>query len=501
MRACRGARPIHALRGKKQDIRQGEMHRYFFDVTDILRYIKTETSVSGIQRVTLEIIRGMLDRYGADRVRLCYWDARAGRYYARDAGFLAEMDSFDVDALSAVFFGGQARAAGAVVPMLARYRNRPLKYRFHHTVATLQALRGNARYFQSRGSSIAEWRAAKSSKPASSTAKVPLEEGGQNKTEIDKVIAAGDRIIVLGASWGIAGLDECFQRLVDEKGARVTLLIHDLIPVVVPEHVPAALPLEFHRWLAQSAAYCDQYLANSRHTARDLDVFMQQTSQVRPVTVVPLAQHVVQPSQTGDAGQGDFKSTALRLRNLDSDTVALTKDPYVLVVGTMETRKNLWRLAQAWSRLAQDPEIELPRLVLAGKRSAQNRDFNTWMQASGDLQGWVQFADKPSDEALCYLYENCLFTATVSLYEGWGLPIGESLAFGKTAVVADNSSMPEVGGDMVEYCDAGSIDSIARAVRKLIAEPAHREMLEQRIKDSSLRGWDDVVADFITALE
>ena len=476
------------------------MHTYFFDVTDIMRYIKTETSVSGIQRVSLEIIKRMLQRYGAERVQLCYWDKRAQRYFAKDAGFLGDMETFDADVLSAVFFGSNARQAQTVVPMLARYRNQPLKYHFHHSVAVLQALRGNARHFQSRGSSIAEWHAAKAAVRASSVPSVSAAKPDDGKTDMGTVVAPSDQIIVLGASWGIAGLDECFQRLVDEKGVHVSLLIHDLIPVVTPEHIPGDLPLEFYRWLEHSAGYCRRYFANSLHTARDLKMFMDETGVQRPVEVIPLAQQAVQPPSETQQDRS-LKARARRIRDLDGATLALTKAPYVLVVGTMESRKNLWRLAQAWARLAQDRDLEAPKLVLAGKRSLQNEDFNTWMEKSGNLNGWVQFADRPSDGALAYLYENCLFTATVSLYEGWGLPIGESLAFGKTAVVADNSSMPEVGGDMVEYCDAGSIDSIYRACRKLITDPDHRHQLETRIKTTRLRSWDDVVADFIQQLD
>lgn len=112
----------------------------------------------------------------------------------------------------------------------------------------------------------------------------------------------------------------------------------------------------------------------------------------------------------------------------------------------------------------------------------------------------MQFAERPSDTELGFLYENCLFTATVSFYEGWGLPIGESLSFGKTAVVARNSSMPEVGGDMVEYCDAHSIDSIYKACHRLIADPEHRRALEQKISETTLRTWDDVADDIEAVL-
>jgi glycosyltransferase involved in cell wall biosynthesis len=166
----------------------------------------------------------------------------------------------------------------------------------------------------------------------------------------------------------------------------------------------------------------------------------------------------------------------------------------------MESRKNIWRLAQAWLRLTQTPGLDVPKLVFAGKPGWYNDDFESLMKATGNLGGWVQFAKQPSDTELGFLYENCLFTATVSLYEGWGLPIGESLSFGKTAVVADNSSMPEVGGDLVEYCDAHSISSIYDACHKLIADPDHRHALESKIAGTSLRTWDDVTNDFMATI-
>ena len=217
-----------------------------------------------------------------------------------------------------------------------------------------------------------------------------------------------------------------------------------------------------------------------------------------PVSVIPFARklgtNATSPPPT------TLKAQAQALHHIPQDIRNKTKVPYVLVVGTMESRKNLWRLVQAWDRLTRDDTLDMPKLILAGRKGWFNDDLMDWMRASGNLRGWVQFVYSPSDEELAYLYRHCLFTATVSLYEGWGLPIGESLGFGKTAVVADNSAMPEVGGDLVEYCHAQSVTSIAAACRKLVADPDHRRTLETKIANTDLRGWDDVAADYITAL-
>ena len=107
--------------------------------------------------------------------------------------------------------------------------------------------------------------------------------------------------------------------------------------------------------------------------------------------------------------------------------------------------------------------------------------------------------DGPADHELAHLYRSCLFTATVSLYEGWGLPIGEGLSYGKTGVVSKAASMPEVGGDMVAYCDPASMQSIEAAVRRLL-DPDHRKALEARIAETDLRGWEDVGRDVLAAL-
>ena len=465
------------------------MARYFFDVTDIKLYLKTHTTLSGIQRVSLEVIRETVQRVGADQVRLCLWEGK--QYTALSAGFLEGMEVVDVDLLSAVFYGRAARPAKATSPVLARYRSRPVKYQFHRMVAHVQALRGIESYFTKRGSSLEEWRAG-TPEPA------PVDAPPVDSAPVEEILKPGDRIVILGATWGMSGLDQQLQMLHDQHGAHISMQVHDLIPLVMPHHLANAFSLEFYRWLEKSTQYCSRYFVAAENTARDLERFMAEVGRQHPITVIPFARRL--DTGTPPPAPETMKAQHRALFAIPQEIRNKTKLPYVLVVGTLESRKNLWRLVQAWDRLTRDEGLEMPRLIFAGKQGWYNEDLMDWMRASGNLRGWVQFVEGPTDEELAYLYRHCLFTATVSLYEGWGLPIGESLGFGKTAVVADNSAMPEVGGDLVEYCDATSITSIAGACRKLIAEPARREALEAKIAATDLRGWDDVAADYIGAL-
>lgn len=465
------------------------MARYFFDVTDIKLYLKTHTTISGIQRVSIEVIKQCVQREAPGQVHLCLWEGKT--YKALSADFMAEMEGIDVDLLSAVFYGRAAKPTAATPAVLARYRSRPVKYQFHRLVAHLQAWRDNESYFAKRGSSLAEWR-----KPAirSKTLKAQKLQSGI----VADLLQPGDPLIVLGATWGMSGLDAHLQQLKETRGAQIALQVHDVIPLVMPEHLANEFSLEFYRWLERSTAYCARYFVAAQNTRRDLERFMAEVGTARPITVIPFARRLGEIDKA--PAPTTMKARCKALFSIPKDIQNKTKIPYVLVVGTLESRKNLWRLVQAWDRLTQDPTLNMPRLIFAGRQGWFNEDLMDWMRASGNLRGWVQFAESPSDDALAYLYRNCLFTATVSLYEGWGLPIGESLGFGKTAVVADNSAMTEVGGDLVVYCDATSIDSIAAACRKLIADPAQREALEQKIAATRLRGWDDVATEYCAAL-
>ncbi|MFG6562218.1 glycosyltransferase family 4 protein [Sulfitobacter sp. 1A15299] len=465
---------------------------YYFDVTDILLYIEKETTVSGIQRVSFEVIRRMVARLGADNVRLSYWDRRRRAYVSVESSFISGMEEFSADDLGEVFFGKRARRQSDAAPTLVRYRNKPVKYWLHYMVRAYHAARGHERYFARKGSSLEAWNAFKErSIPVQAKANQEIEPSNLSQTA-----KAGDQLVILGAIWDIDGLEQALQGLKDDHGIAIHQLVHDLIPLIAKEHIAADFSGAFFHWLEASIRYCDRFVANSQNTAQDLQRFMDEVGRQRPIDVVPLAQKfsVVHSNRVSDPA----KPIQSRLSSLDGvrhSVLNLTKMPYVLVVGTMESRKNLWSLAQAWQRLAQTPELNVPRLIFAGKRGWYNDDFEALMEATGNLGGWVQFAEGPSDTELGFLYENCLFTATVSFYEGWGLPIGESLSFGKTAVVAQNSSMPEVGGDMVAYCDAHSISSIYDACYKLIAVPNYRRELEQKISATSLRTWDDVAQD------
>ena len=101
---------------------------------------------------------------------------------------------------------------------------------------------------------------------------------------------------------------------------------------------------------------------------------------------------------------------------------------------------------------------------------------------------------------MTWLYRHCRFTAYVSLAEGWGLPIGESLWEGKTCMASRTTAMPEVGGNRVVYVDPQSIDDMALKLHGLLDQEGTVDRLEQQISRSQLRTWRDFRSDLAAAI-
>ena len=85
----------------------------------------------------------------------------------------------------------------------------------------------------------------------------------------------------------------------------------------------------------------------------------------------------------------------------------------------------------------------------------------------------------------------CLFSIYISQYEGWGLPIGESLWFGKPVISVNNSSLPEVGGDLVDQADGSTMKSLEDACHRLCFDEAHYKFQKDRIVKAKLRSAGD----------
>ncbi len=150
-------------------------------------------------------------------------------------------------------------------------------------------------------------------------------------------------------------------------------------------------------------------------------------------------------------------------------------DRYILYIGTIEPRKNLVRLLEAFARVAPEhPDISL---VIAGMKGWMyddlfHRVLELGMERRVHFPGFIAEEDKPA--LLC----GAEVFAYVSLYEGFGLPVLEALACGIPTVTSNTSSIPEVAGDAALLVDPLSVDQIATALKRLLEDEHLRLQLQ-----------------------
>lgn len=142
-------------------------------------------------------------------------------------------------------------------------------------------------------------------------------------------------------------------------------------------------------------------------------------------------------------------------------------EKFVLFIGTIEPRKNLARLVEAWQQLKNSPVGQGRRLVLAGRRGWLYEPIFSRIAELGMMDEivWLDFVPEGDLTALYNLADVFCFP---SLYEGFGIPPLEALACGTPIVTANNSSLKEVFTGAAFMCEATNVESIADAIRQAL---------------------------------
>jgi glycosyltransferase involved in cell wall biosynthesis len=273
-----------------------------------------------------------------------------------------------------------------------------------------------------------------------------------------RLSAPGDILLVLGSPWSHPDYASLIaaQR---KRGLKFALLIYDLIPLRRPEWCDRNLVRLFRSWFDSVFPLCDYAFAISRATAADVESYARSRG-IRlsgPITPVPIGTAFSNPG-------GSVKAS--RCRPLPQPGT------YALIVSTIEARKNHLLLFRIWRKLLEDLPLErVPTLVFAGRIGWLVDDLMRQIANTDNLCGKLVIIENPTDTELTQLYKGCRFTLFPSFFEGWGLPVTESLAFGKPCLTSNSTSLPEAGGNLTRRFDPDSLAEAYAAVRAVIDDP------------------------------
>jgi glycosyltransferase involved in cell wall biosynthesis len=256
--------------------------------------------------------------------------------------------------------------------------------------------------------------------------------------------------------------------------------VHDLTTVLYPETHRLKVRLSQLPFLRHTVADARLVVTDSQATADDLAFhFPEARGRLR---VVPLG---VDP---------EFVPAT-------AEAIAATReelgcpDGFVLYAGTLEPRKNLGLLLDAWEALAD--ETDLP-LLLAGGYGWHSGGLVA--RARGLAPRRVRLLGRLDRDRLVRVFQAATLFVYPSLYEGFGLPAAEALACGVPVAASSSSSLPEVVGDAGLLFDPGDAAACAAAIRRLLAEPALRAELGARGVERSRRFRWERAADAMEAV-
>jgi glycosyltransferase involved in cell wall biosynthesis len=248
-----------------------------------------------------------------------------------------------------------------------------------------------------------------------------------------------------------------------ERSRRGIFYVHDLIPLSHPEFVRPDEPRRHRARMETVMRHAALVLCNSQVTARALRTFGQEQNWKLPsIAVLP------------PGVEECFLSAPQDLPG--------PANPYFVVVGTIEPRKNHMLLLHLWQYLAERDGARAPRLVIVGKRGWENSQILAMLERCRSLPGLVIEVPGLADAALARLVASASALLTPSFVEGYGMPVTEALAL-RTPVIASNiPSHHEAAGNNAIFLDPldgpnwrAAIDTIATSPRRHTALTAvHR---------------------------
>ncbi|MEK7278812.1 MAG: glycosyltransferase family 1 protein [Chloroflexota bacterium] len=252
--------------------------------------------------------------------------------------------------------------------------------------------------------------------------------------------------------------------------------IHDLGYLHFPESHPMGQRLYLDWTTRFSARHATALIADSEATKRDL-IARYRVSAEKITVVYPGFDSALKPVR-----HPSRRSPVAEKYDLP--------DKFLLHVGTIQPRKNLERLIEAF-----DPsQISL---VLAGQRG--------WLADSiyekGKAKG-VLFLDYVDDEDLAALYSSAAAYVAPSLYEGFGFTVLEAMACGAPVICSDGGSLPEVAGEAAIIVPAADTQALAEAIRRVTTDEAlRRSMIMNGFRNVGRFSWPRAAEQTLRAIE
>lgn len=259
--------------------------------------------------------------------------------------------------------------------------------------------------------------------------------------------------------------------------------IHDLIPVRTEMGPKSRGSGRWEQDLKALLSFAPNLLTNSQFTRDDVIAYIreQHLPSPRRLQCVPLAHEIRGAPET----RGETEGTRM---------ASPTPERYFLMVGDIQHRKNALAVFKAYQSLLKSGlPFTLPKLVCAGNIEPSALEQLILDHELDRVAPYIHLVPGPQQSDLLRLYVRAQALIYPSLYEGFGMPVGEALWMGTPVLASHSTSIPEVGGPHVSYFDPNRVETIVTCLRNFLEAPTRfRRKVPNR---SSLRSWREVAQD------
>lgn len=256
---------------------------------------------------------------------------------------------------------------------------------------------------------------------------------------------------------------------------RSVATFHDLSPFTMAHCHAPKLVRYLQKELKATLVRADALITDSEYTRKELADYF--SWPIERIYTVPLA-----------------SSAEFHPRNAEvlRDTLVrhgLKEGGYSLFVGTIEPRKNIETLLDAYSRLPEAVRSRWP-LILTGYHGWQNDAINARLETAR-REGWAHYLGFVPSEDLPLLFAGARLFTFPSLYEGFGLPVLEAMSSGVPVVCSNSSSLPEVAGNAALMCEPMDVDALtAHLLQGLEDEAWRNHAIERGLLHAAKFSWE-----------
>ncbi|MBD5427170.1 MAG: glycosyltransferase family 4 protein [Treponema sp.] len=290
-------------------------------------------------------------------------------------------------------------------------------------------------------------------------------------------IGEGAVFFDLDAAWMCRVKRSYLLPILKEQGARIVAHIYDIISVTHPQYCLERGVYNFMDFIGAHLQYADDIIVNAQATVDELGKLAEKLGIELPAChVIPLGadfgeNKVVQEDQMSE-----------ELRRIVNDR------PYILMVGTIEPRKNHKLVLDAYNVGLKEFGYNI---VFAGYMGWNMEDFEEQLKKHPDYNERIFHLTGQNDQAITYLYQHARFLAFCSYTEGFGLPLIEGIRRGTPVIASDIPVSREVAGDYCVWFPQDDVEAFCDIVRYYQENEAEYVRVKERLGGFKCSSWEE----------